>query len=187
MELYCHKPNKSNKMKNIINKEIINSVRPDLQNTFGYNKEQSDEAAKEFDRRARWSGNYRHYCRNMNNRDEKEKYAEFIEAFLGDSNLFLATASAEYLSEERAVFLMSRFQRGGNYLSVVEKADKFHLHYIGRGKPFAKYIETGLRFLPDFKADKAVDIFFKGTAKDKINYLLKGKHNNLTHIDYFIK
>jgi hypothetical protein len=61
-----------------MNKEYINSFSLAIAKTKGYDRNKSLLAQKEYDRRAKLASNYRNYCRNMQNREEKLQYLDFF-------------------------------------------------------------------------------------------------------------
>ncbi len=169
------------------NKEYNNSLGLGSFKNLGFDKKGCDLAQQEFDKKARLAGDYRSYCRNMNNRLEKMAYIELAKKKLGAEDTFLITASPAYLTEKKAVWLMGKFTKGGDYVGIAEKSSKYHLHFIGKGKALATYIENGLRYLQEFKPQQAVHITFGGTTEEKVNYLLKDKQINYTHFDFYFK
>ena len=91
------------------------------------------------------------------------------------------------LSENRAVTLMGKFDGEYNYVAVAEMAGKYHLHYLVQGESSAKYMEKALKRLRAFKSKYAVHLLYGDRAVAEINYILKAKHDNKTHIDYYLK
>lgn len=169
-------------------KEYNNSFSPAIAQTKGFDRNASMLAQKEFDRKANLARNTRHYCRNMNNRNEKLEYLKFFLKNIGTENVIMVSTSSHIpLSENRAVTLMGKFDGELNYVAVAEKAGKYHLHYIVQGESSAKYMERALRRLRAFKSKYAVHLLYGDRAVAEINYILKSKHNNLTHIDYYFK
>jgi hypothetical protein len=169
------------------NKEYKNSLGLGSFKNLGFDKKVIDLVQQEFDKKARLAGDYRSYCRNMNNRLEKMAYIELAKKNLGAAGTFLITASPAYLTEKKAVWLMGKFKNGGDYVVAAERSSKYHLHFIGKGKALAKYIVNGLRFLDEFKPQQAVHITFAGTTEEKVNYLLKDKQISYTHFDFYFK